>query len=748
MKKILLPLALLGTTLFAASSMADNYTVPATGNLGDFFGIVNAAVVVDSDALYWQENFTWNGIATIPGGGHLFNLGSFTINDTVAKVFVAGIATDDAASSYTLGQNNTITVNASGRLAGFISQSGGNFANRTINLGTLTIHNTGTVTTPDGGAYGLVFLNNTNGNAANFNGTAVANAVNVTADTGTAMGWYSGNVLGRLDIGDVNVNSTRGDAFGVHIDGGITDLTLNGNISVTGAGRDTSGIRTYNAAALNLERDVTIATNYTGSNTWQGADIRSGGNTTINLNGNNLTAGRIQLDSARNLNIEGRGRAELGSVRMSGTFTIGDVYFNKTTVSLDGKKMLEDGGYLGNVVISPVSTLEIYGDTDIQEIIGLLAYGEVEQVVNRSTFTRWGVDEYNRIQSFGVSDRALANDNYLAAGLFHQKYTGWYAVRDHLISGSNKVHQRFGYYGQSPCECVKSCSSILGCKKVKNRGAWINYVGRKSEYQSSHYGNTWDLSTEGVQAGTDIFRTRNKQFGLFFGYEDSRGATPSIENYRDRITGEDYYVGLYGVHVFSGGADIRTVFNAGWQSYTSQRYGNTGQLYRSAFDGNTYEANIEFGKRHYFSDYYGAWSFRPAIALDWYMVQLHGGQETPTNAQAIRYGSTNFSQLFFRFGTDFRVEHGRWAAEAGLFYSHDLRGSDYWAEAASTTEPGLRSSLVSSKLGKSVLSFNFGGSYLLCNNLTLFGGYQGETIPAKAGKGYTGNAYIGGAWRW
>jgi hypothetical protein len=246
------------------------------------------------------------------------------------------------------------------------------------------------------------------------------------------------------------------------------------------------------------------------------------------------------------------------------------------------------------------------------------------------------------------------------------------------------------------------------------------------------------MTTNGIQVGTDIFRTRRNQVGAFFGYEDSTG-----RNLSDRLKAKDYYVGMYGVHVFGGGSDLRTVFNYGWQDFDSLRNaGNQG--YTARFSGNTAELNVEWGKRRYF----GAWSSRPAIAMDWYLTQLKGGQENPINNNALRYDKTDFSQLFFRFGTDLRYESGRWAVEGGLFYSYDMRGSDLWTGVSDAQTGGLRSTLVSSNLGRSVLSYNIGGSYLVGRNFTIFGGYRGEATPEQAGKGYINTGYVGGAWRW
>jgi len=341
---------------------------------------------------------------------------------------------------------------------------------------------------------------------------------------------------------------------------------------------------------------------------------------------------------------------------------------------------------------------------------------------------------------------ADVNDNYLAAGLIHQKYTAWNAVRDHVISGASQVPPRYetsNYYGQSPCDRVLDYIPAVGCKVSKSHSAWGNYIGRDSRYQSSMSGDDWRIGGNGVQLGTDIFRRRNWQFGTFFGYENF-----AASNAGDRIHAKDHYVGLYDVHVFRNGADLRTVFSYGWQDFKSQR-NFQGGAFGTAFRGNTAELNVELGKRYYCDGHYKAWSVRPVVGLDWHYMRLGSGQETSNGANALRYHGTDFAQLFFRFGSDFRYERGRWAVETGLYYSYDLRGADFWSE-VSSTQPGNtdREALISSTLGRSVLSVNVASSWQVARNITAFVGYRGEATPDQSGRGYANTGYAGCAWRW
>ena len=581
-----------------------------------------------------------------------------------------------------------------------------------------------------------------------FHDTITATAIGID---GEAVGV---DVLTQLDgvtFSTINAtaNGQRGGAAGIFVhedvaDAGAAKFTLTDNITATATGQDgvAYGILTRRDTEITLGNDVVISANI-GANGHEAIGIWTNGNLNINLNGKNLTTGKVKVDGGNDLTVRGNGRADLGVVNVSNDFIIGrgnNVTGDKTTVSVDGVRMIEENGWLGKVAFANANgKLEIFGDTNEVAAIGRMANSaQSGQVVNKAIFTNWGIDDRGFIKSLGMREQVYANDNYLAAGMIHHKYTAWNAVRHHMITGTGQV--RHGYYGQSPCDCAYSCST--SCKPDKIRSAWGNYVGRDSHYRSSFNNRDWHLATNGVQVGTDLFRNYQTQFGAFFGYEDSTG-----KNLGDRITAKDYYVGLYGTHIFNSGLDIRSVFSYGWQDFTSRRNGMDRNLYRTSFGGNTTELTVELGKRHYCGGYFGVWSVRPAIALDWYYNQLGGGVES-FGEQALRYHRTDLSQLFFRFGTDLRYETGRWSVESGLFYSYDMQGNDYRAKVSDAATGNFTSRLMSSQLGRSVVTFNVGSAYQLSQRFSVFGGYTGEVTPEQAGKGYVHTGYVGGAWRW
>ena len=673
----------------------------------------------------------------VTSGGNV-TLGSITATATSGEAYGLQVWGDIAGNVRV-----TDSIIATGGSTGTGGAAG--FAAYGVNTGDITL---GDIETSGNWAVGAHFTQNLTGNLTI--GDVKVESGEYEA-TGLAVGTYAGgtvipaDITGNAVIGNVTVASQEANAFGIRA-GAVENLTLKGDIMVEGWGNDTSGIRTYDSTNIALlDRDVAFVTTHTGvPGSWVGADIWSDGNLDINLNGRNLNADYVKVDGGSNLVIRGNGNANVDVFNVYGDFKIGEGN-DKTTVTVDGVKMLETNGYLGNVRFGDAGTLKIFGNTNQVGAIGMLADAAQEgHIVNLSTFTKWGYNpDTGFIESFGIRDRVFANDNYLAAGTIHNRFTGWHAVRDHVISGGTNVSQpTYGYYGQAPCDCVYPCAPDCSYTK-QSRGAWVNYIGRDSRYQSSFNGNEWRIGTNGVQVGTDFWRSQKNQFGAFFGYEDS-----TASNFGDQIKAKDYYVGAYAVHVFNGGADFRSVFNYGWQDFHSRRNGFWGDVYNTSFSGNTAEVNLELGKRYYCGGCYGTWSTRPTIAVDWFWTQLGNGQEQPINDDALRYHKTDFSQLFFRFGTDLRYEHGRWAVESGIYYSYDMRGSDFWSKVSDVQTNTFHSTLVSSKLGRSILSVNVGGSYLVGKNLTLFGGFRGEAAPERAGRGYEHIGYVGGAWRW
>ena len=663
--------------------------------------------------------------------------------------------------------------------------------------GTLAINGLLKATATDWEATGLAVGNYAGVvNLSDITGSATVSAINVTASAAGATGANAFGIrAGEVDSltlrGNIDVTGTGAETSGIRTYGD-TNITLGNDV------------------VINTTYDNTKGATHVGG--WVGADIWTNGDLNIDLNEHNLTTNRVKVDAGGDMNVTGSGglfnarrdvsvggdlnvlggasarflgntdvtgnigvanaafwsgpasNISANSLLVSGNNARADLYGTTnvknlnvsngavvssvqfvnnqmvhsgnitaaTTTLNNGATLVIDGTKteLGNITFQTANNrLEIFGNTTEPNLIGTVVSNHSaasRQIFNMSELTEWRIDSQGVLRSFGARSTAQANDNYLAASQIHHKYTAWNAVRDHLISGAGMP--RYGYFGQT-------CHSGFG---RSSRNAWANYIGRDSRYRSSFNNNDWKLTSNGIQLGTDFFRTPRNQLGAFFGYENSTGT-----NLDDRIKGNDYYVGVYGVHVFHNGADLRTVFSYGWQDFDSRRRGADNSVYGMAFKGNTIELNAELGNRRYF----GAWSTRPSIAMDWYMNQLRGGQETSGGGNALQYDNTEFSQLFFRFGSDLRYGWGPLVFDSGLYYSYDLFGNDL-RSGVSNTAGTLRSSLIGSKVGRSVVSFNLGGSWMVNHKLSLFGGYRGEVVPESAGRGFTHIGHVGGALRW
>jgi hypothetical protein len=611
------------------------------------------------------------------------------------------------AFSGTLNVNGAVSVSNSGGTA--IGLDLGDISAATLTItGTITAEAAGDATgiSVEGGSLSLsnnVIARSTGGAAVAINATGTDITLNTAARDFTVEGGIRFTAGGDLTIQGANTFTNGGVSFDVAGATGSTAVNFDTNVTLMGSGSFTN-VSVFTVAA---GKDVNLG--YSDL-----TDIANG--ITITSDGVFYTDGDVDV-TGQSLSIDGSGRTELmGDITAAATGVAAG-----SVLAVDGSKLI--GGRLGTV--DNDGTIEVYGNAAVGSTInnGLSGAGNV---ISKASFVEWGVDGSD-IKVLRVRASALMSDNYLAAMSMHHRYTAWNAVRDHAISGN--AQSRHGYLGQSPEACEPVCGPVK-----KKRAAWVNYVGRDSSYRNSFTEDDWCISSDGVQAGTEIFRTCRNQLGLLFGYE---GQT-AVDAW-DSVKADDIYFGAYGVHVFRNGADARAVFNYGWQNYDSVRYEGA-DVYTAGFKGNTVELNLELGKRRYA----GAWSARPLIGFDLFSNDLHGAQES-AGAGSVTYDKANYTQAFFRFGTDLRYELNRFALTSGLYYSYDMKGGDLWSGVSSGP---FHTALQGSRLGRSVLSYNFGGSMLIGKHCSVFGGFNGETVTDRDGDGFHSTGYVGGAWKW
>lgn len=307
-----------------------------------------------------------------------------------------------------------------------------------------------------------------------------------------------------------------------------------------------------------------------------------------------------------------------------------------------------------------------------------------------------------------VRSQANMSDIRLSALMIHGNRTVFGSANDRMASNFN--------YWDTLCNCCNHC-------RRTQQTAWVNYVGRSSDLQSSYaayHGKSFDISANGVQVGIDLVSNRNAQFGVMFGYEDGKS-----EIYSDRVKSDDYYFGIYGARRLRKGYDFRASFGYGKQDYDLVRWASSGNVrrhYSSSSDGDTYELNFELGRRIYRSRYL---SFRPVIGFDFFWNSIDAGQEDPDLAQSIRYSKAKYNQALVRVGSDVQMNFGRLNINGGAYYSYDMADDDF---SVGVHDAFVGSNLYGCDLGNSIISLNVGAQLYLNKHRTfaVYGGYNAD----------------------
>ena len=545
-----------------------------------------------------------------------------------------------------------------------------------------------------------------------------------------------------------------GDADGTFTNGGFGFRTTISHIGFEGNAQLAEGV-------FDAVEGITVGSNQVDLGNAFGIVAGDGLTIEVEAGGIFQTVGEVNLNDASTLFITGGGRANL----------LGDVY-NETadvdyiidveggsTLAVDGTKIGWDAG--GSVTFDltgegeDTNRLEVYGEV-IADFTSAMAVdlNDERQVVSKSIFGQWYAEDDGG-GDFFLAYRRTENVNmeqgFLTAGLIRQRNTGYHAVSRYLISAQPS---RDGYRGQwcDPCEPVVAnpcdpCGSNSLFSQSGPRNAWVNYVGR-----GESFGN-WNLGSNGVQVGSDLYRTNRTQFGVFFGYEGgwAKAETDYAIDRTDRINSDDLYLGFYGARVLRNGVDARVVYNHGWQKFDMVR-NHSANIYGSDFKGRTNEVNLEIGKRVHD----GAWSLRPLMGLDILNTRLNAAQETWLNDNEfgnpppaeMSYNKVNFTQVFLRAGVDVNFRRNRFGFHSGLSYAYDVKGADITTRVASTIDGNdYTGTLRSTRYGRQLVSFNVGGDYQLRKNFTVFGGYTGLATVDRSG-GFQSIGQVGGAWKW
>ena len=515
----------------------------------------------------------------------------------------------------------------------------------------------------------------------------------------------------NLTVGNIGTSANRVTTVEIQNSGGdlIVGNVFAGTLTVSsGQALTSSGI--INVVTLGGSGTIDTGSLRVNQGLFDG-DITTTGDFTANLTGNLHLTGMLTVGG--DAEFTGNGRADLDTIQTADIFTID----SDVTVALnDIRNSSFNPNHANNVVNGK---LEVYGDAPLNEIT-FTTEGDGSKVVDTSIFTQMDIRTPGTggagTTTIGTNlthlPQARMSDGFLAAMTIHQRYTAWNAVHDRLITGGRN----------------------------DGRSAWFNGIGRHSNhYRSSFNHQNWKTVMGGGQIGIDLFKTRHFQSGLLFGYEEGES-----KNDRDRLKAQDFYFGLYGACVFRNGADARIVFAQGWQSYKLNRQGNGNVLYTASFNGGTSEANFELGKRLG----WGEWSLRPVLATDIFHNNLKAAQEAGIGTERIAYGQTDFTQVFFRTGTDLRHQTRHYTLNSGIYYAYDMNGAELRTHAWDATDRTLNAPLVGTKLGDSLLMFNLGIEFEVFTDFSISVGYLGEYAMGTANNALQSIGTVGFVGKW
>ncbi|MDR0329035.1 MAG: autotransporter domain-containing protein [Planctomycetaceae bacterium] len=517
----------------------------------------------------------------------------------------------------------------------------------------------------------------------------------------------------KLSVGNIGTSVANLDSLTVS--GNSNDVVLNlGNVFASTVTITTTG-------EVNMNRNGNIGT-LTLNTTGGILNLNGGG---FNLDDANITNGTVNINS--------------GFVRVGKVTTLtGDVNAARGTTLALGLPSALTAAYAGDIKIYDGAQIQVFNATLGTNYSNLFTGHNKAWLQNPANFwdrsLLYKIDLEDGVAK--VRNTLNASDGFLAAMMMHNKYTMRNAVRDRMISGDGG--NRSGYFGQAPCDPV--CGSESSAKS-----AWVNYIGRGDTYRSSYGANhDWKLTMDGVQVGSDLYRTRNSQVGMLFGYEGGRMVNDRGFFDRDQTNLDDLYFGVYAAQVLRSGADIRGSFAYGWQNYGMSRYEiHDNGIYTSSFNGYTTESSLEVGKRFV----RGAWSVRPVLGLDVSTNNLKAAEEKNADDgdYALKYDKTSLRQVFLRPGVEMRLQGKRATLNTGLFYAYDMNNNELQTRVNNGTNNAI---LAGSKLGRSLLTLNVGGEYQMSKHFSLFGGYEGQYTLDGAAKGSMNAGYVGSIVKW
>ncbi|MDR2115836.1 MAG: autotransporter-associated beta strand repeat-containing protein, partial [Planctomycetaceae bacterium] len=298
---------------------------------------------------------------------------------------------------------------------------------------------------------------------------------------------------------------------------------------------------------------------------------------------------------------------------------------------------------------------------------------------------------------------------------------------------------------------VSVASSVLSRGQIKHRSqrtAWMTFVGRGDDFDSSYFKEGFNLQSYGVQAGLSLISNCTRSFGLLFGREEGK-----LSNYSDQVKNEDYYLGLYYGQVFRSNLDIRAYAGGGWQNNDLIRT-NNGYRYGANFNGNTFNMNLELGRR-----FKGRqnWNIRFFTGADLEVSRIGGSTEHSIDLEnSIEYRQYKRSELT------------KFIARGGMEVMKNWRRIDFHAgsqlgwnfgDTRPQTEiyyPALTGTYIKpnvlgkgAHLGRFEWGFNVGMNWFLSErrNTLFFLEYNGDIYLDRDGNTSAGGGTTGFSWK-
>ena len=715
--------AVTGLAAITAATDGEGTVVVGLDNATDSFTI--GSIGVDGTAAV--GNLTINeGIVVVSGatnaiGAVTMNGGTIAINHNTAlgtaAVTLGGNATltkNDTTSAFTIGNGievgtNTLTIDNSDTVNGF-ALSG-------------IISGTGSLVKTGDGALTLGGVNTYTGGTTISGGTLIAGVADAFANS-ASMDIKAGSVF---DMGDTaqTINNLSGDADSSIVNSGTgAALTLNNNANTTFAGNiddtNTTSVNKIGAGELTL----------TGNNAYLGTFSVAEGGLVIN-NDNVDTFGAIAgtVEVQQDAWIYGQGGTVGGLTLRNGSVFLAD---SAADGSYNGIKVNDANGFA--VDAGAIVDMDGISRTSGGAFFGVGGSWATTDDMDRFNAALGATDyafygyQTNATGDLLVSDftrRARISDIYVNSLLMHDNST----IRK---AASDRITQNFLYWNDP---CVKKC-------KPCGNSIWVDYVGRKNTLQSTYNRRDAEFESNGVQVGVDLFSNRCTQFGVMFGFEkekDSLDVFRSNLRYTDRVEADDYYVGFYGARMLANSADIRGYVGYGHQSYDYTRFGrynNVATRHFGSYDGDTFEASVELGRRFYVNQ---CLSFRPVIGFDMFTNSIDAMQEKGgTVDYNYNFGKASLTQMFARIGSDVQWTRGRLNLNGGAYYSYQFDGNgDTLRTQLSRENNGVTQSgwMRGADLGNSVITINAGANYYLnkAHTFTVFGNYYGDIYTDRDG---------------